>query len=194
MVFFKRRVIKTEREKVAVKHEIALPPVNYFGYGNIASQRIKNLSSCFGQSSVDDNGVVLTLSETSNFYATSEEDTGWVTYSFDVAGFLATLPDDAYLSYVYFYITGGKENDNGAIIGKVVHYQSDNDQVDVSVSGGFPGVFTTNDSQMIYLGGFGLHLLPSKSTLSEYGIRVEVGWDGGHIDGATMRIIYYTYE
>lgn len=191
MVFFKRRVVKSEQEKVAVKHVIALPPVNYFGYGNIASQRIKNLSSCFGQSSVDDNGVALTLSETSDFYSTGTDDTGWVTYSFDVAGFLATLPDDAYLSDVYFYITGGRENDNGSITSKVVHYRSDNDQAEVTVWNDSPGVFTTNDSQLIVLGGFGQ---ADKSTLSEYGIRVEVGWNGGHIDGATMRIFYYTYE
>lgn len=191
MVFFKQRIIKTEQEKVAVKHEIALPPVNYFGYGNIASQRIKNLSLCFGQSSVDSSGQELTLSETSDFYSTGTNDTGWVTYSFDVAGFLATLPDDAYLSSVYFYITGGRENNNGAIISKVVHYHSDNDQAEVSVYDGSSGVFTTNDSQMIFLGGFGQ---PNKSTLSEYGIRVEVGWNGGHIDGATMKIVYYTYE
>lgn len=188
MVFFKRR--GGIKKKQAVYHRVALPVLAILSYDKISSSTVKNLSACIGKSSVDDSGSPVDLPATSNFYSTGSSVTGYVTYSFDVASVIDNLPDDAELDMVSFIATAGRESSSeGSMTASAVHYHSADDQ---TVVGSDPGAsFTSTSSETKYVASW---TKPDKSTLNEYALRVKVEYYGGHLDGATMMIAYYTYE
>lgn len=187
MVFVKNRFAYAEKK--AVYHQVALPVLAILSYDKIASSTIKNLSACIGKSSVNDSGSTVDLPATSNFYSTSSGVTGYVTYSFDVASVINNLPNDAELDMVTFIATAGRENaSKGSMKAYAVHYHSSDDQ---TIVGAGSAEFTSTSSETKYVASW---TKPNKSTLNEYALRVEVEYYGGHLDGATMLIGYYTYE
>lgn len=182
MVFFRKR----GRRKVA-KQRIAYLPI-YDLYENHNATPDKNIRQALGKSSYNDDGTLNDLPVTSNFYSTNS-DPGYVIYSFDIDGFLRTLPSDAVLNTIRCFVTAGREsNSQGSIQFNLVHRSSDGSYTVVYGTG--PTAESTASATYFVCG----IAAPSKETLNQYFLEVNVERYGGHVDGGTLQINYTVYE
>lgn len=185
MVFFRRR----GRRKVAVSKSVYLPIYALYDSYNLNAGPLDNARAAIGKSSLDSNGNQNVLDTTADFYSNSTDNSGYVIYQFDIDSFLASLPEDAVLNYIRLFVTAGRENETkGSIQFNLVHRSSNGSYTVVYGTG---PTAESKTSATYYVCGIAA---PSKETLNQYFLEVNVERYGGHVDGGTLQINYTVYE
>ena len=170
MVFFKKRVGTLETKKL-VQKTVNLVISELSNSTGISSSYLKYARAAVGKGS--DNTAT-----TSNFYSSGSGTTGHVTYKFDTS----EIPQDAQNISVSCSAKGGRESASQGKTDATVYVSSSKRGSTIYYTA------TASSVKTIDVGTV------TRAELDTLYLQVDVGYYGGHIDGATLTVTYEVYE